>query len=399
MGAFTHRNFRLYFAGQVVSLVGTWMQNIAQSWLVYRLTGSSAMLGLVGFVSQIPVLMLTPVGGNLADRWNRRRLLVATQGVSLFLAFILALLTLTGWIRVWQIPVLAVLLGIVNAFDMPTRQSFVVEMVGKTDLHQAIAYNATAFNAARLIGPAVAGVLVAWIGEGWCFFVNGVSFLAVIASLLAMRMPPWKPPKHSRNDWSEALQGFHYVRQTLRVRAVVVLLAVSSVMGTFFMVLMPVISCDILHGDSRTQGILMASSGLGALLSALQLTRVHGAPDPDFIERRIAWSSICFGLCLAAFAFSRNLHLSMLLLVGVGFCMVGMVARVNTLLQTLVPDHLRGRVMAIHAMAFLGMTPFGALLSGAAAQRLGVPLTIFLGALATTAAGVWYWSGRTRSCT
>jgi len=374
--ALRHRNFRLFFGGQLISLVGTWMQNIAQSWLVYRLTGSPLLLGLVGFAGQAPVFFLATVGGAVADRRARRDVLIATQTTAMLLALVLATLTLSGHVRPWHVFALASTLGVVNAFDIPARQAFVVEMVGKPDMGNAIALNSSMFNGARILGPSVAGVLVASIGEGWCFAANGVSFLAVIAGLAAMRLPKFEPKPMSSRPLAHAAEGFRFVARTPPVRAVLLLLGVISVMGMPYAVLMPIFADRLLHAGARGLGILMGSSGVGALVGALLLARRESAHG---LGRWIATAAGSFGVALVLFSLSRSLWLSAALLVPVGGSMMMQMAASNTLVQTMTPDSLRGRVMAVYAMTFMGMAPMGALLAGAAAQRIGAPATVAAG--------------------
>jgi MFS family permease len=377
--ALRHRNFQLFFGGQLISLTGTWMQNVAQAWLVYRLTGSSLLLGSVGFASQIPVFLFAPIGGIVADRFNRHRVVIGTQITSMILAFILAALTLTGRVQVWQVFVLASLMGVVNAFDIPARQSFLVDMVGKEDLMNAIALNSSMFNGARIIGPAVAGILVASIGEGWCFFVNGVSYIAVIAGLLLMKLQPRSYQRPAGSPLEHIIEGFRFVRRTAPIRAILLLLGLISLVAMPYAVLMPVFADRILHGGARGLGILMGATGVGALLAALTLatrTGVYG------LGRWVAFACAGFGVSLLLFSFSRNFWLSTALLLPVGFCMMLETSSSNTLIQAMVPDHLRGRVMAVYSMMFMGMAPFGALLGGALADRIGAPLTVAMGAVA-----------------
>jgi MFS family permease len=377
--ALRHRNFQLFFGGQLISLIGTWMQSVAQSWLVYRLTGSSLLLGSTGFASQIPVFLVAPIGGIVADRFNRHRVVIITQITSMILAFILAALTLTRKVHVWHIFVLAALLGIVNAFDIPARQSFLVDMVGKEDLMNAIALNSSMFNGARIVGPAVAGILVASIGEGWCFFANAVSYIAVIIGLLLMNLPPrfHRPPLGSPLE--HMIEGFGFVRRTAPIRAILLLLGLVSLVAMPYTVLMPVFADKILHGGARGLGILMGVTGVGALLGALTLATRRGVYG---LGRWVAFACAGFGISLLLFAFSRHFWLSAALLLPVGFCMMLEMSSSNTLIQAMVPDHLRGRVMAVYSMMFMGMAPFGALLGGALADRVGAPITVSMGAIA-----------------
>jgi MFS family permease len=374
--ALRHSNYRLFFFGQLVSLIGTWMQATAQSWLVYKLTGSEQLLGLVGFVSTVPVFLLSPVGGTVADRYDRRWICVGTQAAAMLLAFILAVLALTGWVHVYHIMILATLLGVVNAFDIPARQSFVVEMVGRDDLINAIALNSSIINGTRIIGPAVAGLLVELVGEGWCFFINGVSYIAVIVGLLLMTIvaPRRAAPKGS--PLSNIIDGMQYVRRTKSIRTVLLLLGLVSLTGMPYAVLLPVFAKVILHGGAREQGILTAAAGVGALMAAVALAMRRGV---DGLERWIGFAAVGFGVFLILFAMSRAFWLSAALLVPAGFCMMVGLTASNTLIQTIVPDHLRGRVMAVYSMMFLGMAPFGALLAGQLAGRLGAPTTVAIG--------------------
>jgi MFS family permease len=377
--ALRHRNFQLFFGGQLISLIGTWMQSMAQAWLVYRITGSSLLLGSVGFASQFPVFLVAPIGGIVADRHNRQRVVIGTQIASMILALLLALLTLTHKVQVWHIFVLAALLGVVNAFDIPGRQAFLVDMVGKEDLMNAIALNSSMFNGARIIGPAIAGILVAKIGEGWCFFANGISYVAVIIGLMMMRVERPARQASAASPWAHILEGFRFVRHTAPIRAILLLLGLISLVAMPYTILMPIFADKILHGGARGLGILMGATGIGALLGALTLasrTGVYG------LGRWVAFSCAGFGVSLILFSFSRNFWLSAALLLPVGFGMMLQMSSSNTLIQAMVPDHLRGRVMAVYSMMFMGMAPFGAFLGGALADRLGAPLTVTMGAVA-----------------
>ncbi len=384
--ALRHRNFQLFFSGQLISLIGTWMQSVAQSWLVYRLTGSALLLGSVGFASQIPVFLFAPLGGIAADRLNRRYVVIGTQVASMLLAFILAVLTLTHKVQVWHIFVLASLLGVVNAFDIPGRQSFLVDMVGKDDLMNAIALNSSMFNGARVIGPAIAGILVAKIGEGWCFFANAVSYIAVIIGLLLMRV---QSPARAvmASPFEHMMEGFRFVNQTAPIRALLLLLGVVSLVGMPYVVLMPIFADQILHGGARGLGILMGSTGVGALLGALTLAFREGVKG---LGRWVAWCSAGFGASLIVFALSHNFWISVILLLPVGYTIMLQMASSNTLIQVMVPDALRGRVMAVYSMMFMGMAPIGALLGGAVAEHLGAPLAVGIGGGASIAGAVWF---------
>ena len=372
------RNYRLFFMGQMVSLIGTWMQTVAQAWLVYRLTGSALLLGAVGFSSQFPVFLVAAVGGAVADRRNRHHIVIATQTASMIQASVLAALTLSGRVQVWHVFCLAASLGIINAFDIPARQSLIADLVEKKDLINAIALNSSMFNSARIIGPAVAGVLAGTLGEGWCFFANAVSFVAVLLGLLRMDFTPRPMPPRSSGALEHMLEGFRFVRRTAPVRALILLLGMGSLMGMPYVVLMPIFADRILHGGARGLGILMSFSGAGALLGALSLAL---RSDARGLLRLVAASSAAFGLSLILFSVSRQFWLSAALLVPVGFAMMVQMASSNTLIQSMVPDHLRGRVMAVYSMMFMGMAPFGSLYAGALAHRAGAPATVALGGL------------------
>jgi MFS family permease len=400
MRALTHRNFQLFFSGQLISLIGTWMQTVAQSWLVYRITKSSLLLGSVGFASQIPVFLVAPIGGMVADRVNRQRVVIATQTASMILAFILATLTLLNIITVPEIFVLAALLGVVNAFDIPGRQSFLVDMVGREDLMNAIALNSSMFNGARVIGPAIAGILVAKIGEGWCFFANGVSYIAVIIGLLLMKIECARRSK-SDSPVADIIEGFRWASQTGPIRMLLLLLGLVSLVGMPYTVLMPVFADRILHGGASgvasflhakdpgavRLGVLMGATGVGALLGALTLALRSGVRG---LGRLIVITCAGFGLSLIVFAASKSFWLSATLLVPVGFCIMLQMACSNTLIQTMVPDVLRGRVMSVYSMMFMGMAPFGALLGGAIADRLGAPVTVAIGGAASVVGAILF---------
>ena len=377
--ALRHRNFRLFFAGQFISLVGTWMQTVAESWLVYRLTGSALLLGTVGFCSQIPVFLLAPIGGTVADRHDRRRIVIATQTASMVLPFILAVLTLTHRVHVWHVMVLAAGLGVVNAFDIPARQAFLVDMVGKEDLLNAIALNSSMFNGARIIGPAVAGIMVASIGEGLCFLVNSLSYIAVIAGLLLMKLERRGRLDQQGSPLENIIEGFRFVRNTGPIRALLLLLGLVSFVGMPYAVLMPIFAAQILHAGARGLGILMGATGVGALLGAASLAARVGTKG---LGKLVAICCGTFGVSLILFSSSRFFWLSALLLVPVGFSMMVQMASSNTLVQAMVPDQLRGRVMAVYSMMFMGMAPFGSITAGALAHRVGAPWTVAMGGMA-----------------
>jgi MFS family permease len=377
-----HRNFQLFFSGQMISLVGTWMDNIAEAWLVYRLTGSSVLLGTVAFAGQIPIFLLGPLGGLVADRFDRRNIVVATQVSSMILAGILSFLTLTKRVTVGELISIATLMGVVNAFDVPARQSFLVELVGREDLMNGIALNSSMFNGARIIGPSIAGILVASIGEGWCFFANAVSYIAVIAGLLMMRVPKSAIEPHDASPLEHILEGFRFVRHAVPIRALLTLTAAISIVALPYSVLMPIFAAHVLHGNARTLGVLMGATGLGALLGALSLasrTRVQG------LARLVAISCAGFGASLILFSISRSYVLSTVLLVPVGGFVMVQMAATNTLIQSMVPDRLRGRTMALYSMMFLGMAPIGALFSGIIAQHIGAPWTVAIGGIGAVA--------------
>ncbi len=376
--ALRHRNFRLFFSGQIISLIGTWMESVAQSWLVYRLTGSSALLGLVAFAGQIPVLLLGPVAGHLADRLNRRTIIIATQATFMLLALLLAALTLSGHVQIWHIFVMATLMGIVNAFDVPARQSFLVEMVGREDMMNGIALNSTMFNFARVAGPAIAGLIVAQIGEGWCFLLNGISYIAVITGLVMMRLgPPAPRPESEASPWQNIRDGYIFIGQSRPVRNLLAMIALLSFAGLPFIVLLPIFAEEILHSGAKGLGLLMSSSGVGATAGALLLASRRNVVG---LSRWLSMAAVTFAVALATFAWSTNLWLSAALLLLTGFAMMVQIGSCNTLIQSMVPDHYRGRVMAVYSMMLIGMNPLGAMASGFAAAKWGAPLTIAAGA-------------------
>ncbi len=385
-----YRNFRLYFIGQGVSLIGTWMQRVAMAWLVYRLTGSALLLGVVGFASRIPTLVLAPLAGVAADRWDRRRILYATQSLSMLQAILMAVLVLTRVIAVWHVMVLAVFLGVMSAFDIPARQSFFVHMIDDArDLGNAIALNSTVFNIARLIGPAAAGVLIALMGEGPVFALNAVTFLAMLAALRLMRLRPETRRVRSRRVLQNLGEGFRFAWGFTPIRAVLMLMTVVSIMAVPFTVLMPVFATNVLHGGPDTLGFLTASQGVGALVGALYLAQrdtVRG------LGRVIAVAAVTFGAGLTAFGASRALLASMALLAIAGFGLMVQSASTNTFLQTAVTDDMRGRIMSFYTMAFSGTMPIGSLFAGVAADRIGAPATVMIGGGATVAAAaIFAW--------
>ena len=382
--ALQHRNFQLFFGGQLISLIGTWMDTIAEAWLVYRLTGSSLLLGTVAFAGQIPVFLLAPIGGMVADRLNRRSIVVATQTASMILAGILAALTISGRVKVWEVVLLAALMGVVNAFDIPARQAFLVEMVGREDLMNAIALNSSMFNGARVIGPAIAGILVASIGEGWCFFANSVSYIAVIAGLLLMKINR-RSPEAVASMLEHIAEGFRFVRETKPIFALLLLLGLVSLVAMPYSVLMPVFAARILHGNARTLGVLMGATGVGALTGALILASRTGLKG---LSKWVAFSCTGFGAALILFSLSHWYLVSVAMLVPVGFCMMVQMASSNTLIQAMVPDRLRGRTMAVYSMMFMGMAPLGSLLAGELGSRIGAQWTVALGGAGAVIGGI-----------
>jgi len=384
--ALGHRNFRLFFGGQSVSLVGTWITRVATSWLVYRLTHSPLLLGVVGFCGQIPSLLLAPVAGVLVDRWDRHRILVWTQVLSMLQSLALAVLALSGTITVPWILALQVVQGAINAFDTPARQAFVVHMVeDRADLPNAIALNSTMVNGSRIIGPSIGGIVIAAVGEGWCFLIDAISYVAVIASLLAMRLPRDATARRHGAVLDELRTGFRYVAGFPPVRTALLLLALVSTMGMPYTVLMPDIASRVLHGGPHTLGGLMTASGLGAVGGALYLASRRSVLG---LGRVMGLATAAFGAGLVAFALARTLWVALLVLPIVGGGMMVEMASTNTVLQTVVAEDLRGRVMSFYTMAFLGTAPIGSLLAGAAADRFGTTATILVGGVACIAAAL-----------
>lgn len=385
------RNYRLFFMGQGISVIGTWMQQIAVSWLVYRLTGSAFLLGVTGFAAQFPAFLMGPVAGVLIDRWNRQRLLLITQICSMIQASILAIFVLTGIIQVWHIIVFSSLLGIINAFDIPVRQSLVIDLVeNREDLSNAIALNSSMFNGARLIGPSIAGVLVASLGEGICFAINAASYLAVIAAITAMRLPPQSTTGKKRHILHELREGFDYAYHFIPIRNILALLSLTCLMGMPYVVLLPIFARETLHGGAHTFGFLMAAIGFGALSCTLYLASRKSVLG---LGRIIYISSSVFGVTVACFAFSSNLILSLAFLCLAGFAVMAQIASSNTILQTIVENDKRGRVMSFYTMAFMGTTPLGGLAAGIIAGKIGARATIVIGGIACLAGGIIF--GRT----
>ena len=386
--ALRHRNYALFFSGQTVSLIGTWMTRIATAWLVYRLTNSAFLLGLVGFSGQIPVFALGPFAGVWVDRWNRHRVLVVTQTLSMLQSFSLAVLALSHHIAVTDIILLSLFQGAINAFDMPARQAFVIQMVeDREDLSNAIALNSSMVNASRLIGPSIAGAVIALAGEGYCFLIDGFSYLAVIASLLAMVITRKQEIKPRQPVWQEFSEGWRYVARFVPIRSILLLLGLVSLVGMPYTVLMPLFAARVLHGGAHTLGFLMGASGVGALISAGWLAARKSVLG---LGRVIPTMAGVFGGALIAFSFSHLLWLSLLLMVVTGFGMMQQMAASNMVLQTIADEDKRGRVMSFYSVAFQGMAPFGSLFAGIVANRIGAPYTLAIGGFFCIAGGLWF---------
>jgi len=388
--ALRHRNFRLFFGGQSISLIGTWMTRLATSWLVYRLTGSAFLLGIVGFSGQIPTFLLAPFAGVWVDRLNRRHVLIVTQILAMVQSFALAVLTLTKHITIHEIIWLSAFQGMINAFDMPGRQAFLVEMVeDKQDLGNAIALNSSMVNMARLLGPSLAGMVIAVSGEGSCFLIDGISYLAVIASLFAMRLKPAAVKRVTASMLVQLREGWDYVAGFAPIRTILTLFATVSLMGWPFTVLMPVFASTILKGGPHTLGFLMGAVGVGALVSALSLAIRKSVVG---LGRMIYISTAMFGVALIFFGMSRNFWLSLFCMLFCGFGMMQQMAASNTIIQTIVEEDKRGRVMSFYTVAFVGMAPFGSLLSGALARAIGAPRTVMFSGACCIAGAIWFFS-------
>ncbi|MDD4335356.1 MAG: MFS transporter [Desulfotomaculaceae bacterium] len=388
MRALSSRNYRLFFTGQGISLIGTWMQTIAMSWLVYRLTGSELLLGVIGFASQIPSIVFSPIAGVLADRWNRHHILIGTQALFMIQALITAGLTLAGVITVWQLVVLSLFLGLVSAFDLPARQSLVVLMVEKKeDLPNAIALNSFLFNGARLVGPTIAGILISILSEGVCFLINGISYIAVILALLAMRIDIVKKEGQGAHVFQQLKEGISYAINSGAIRVILILSATISFVGMPYTVLMPVIARDVLSGGAATFGFLITASGVGAVVGALYLALRKSV---EGLGRLLPIALGIFGIGLFALSQSRVFWLSLPLMLLTGFGMMVLMASNNTILQTIVDDDKRGRIMSLYTTSFLGMAPFGSLLAGALASRIGAPATIMYGGIVCLLAAIFF---------
>ena len=388
--ALRHRNFRLFFGGQSISLIGTWMTRIATSWLVYRLTKSSLLLGTVSFAGQIPTFLLAPLAGVIVDRMNRRNVLIWTQALAMVQSLLLAFLTLSHRINIHEVLILSACQGVINAFDMPGRQSFMVQMVeDRADLSNAIAINSSMVNLARLIGPSLAGLLIAATSEGWCFLVDGISYIAVIVSLLLMRVNVAAVKQASTSMLEQLKEGWVYVAGFAPIRTILLLFAVLSLMGWPFMVLMPVFAAQVLHGGPHTLGFLMGAVGVGSLASALALVvrkSVRG------LTKMIPVAAVSFGVGLILFGLSKTMWLSMLMMLVIGFGMMQGLTASNTIIQTLVSENMRGRVMSYYTVAFVGMAPFGSLLAGALAHAIGAPRTVMISGVVCIAGAAWFWT-------
>jgi len=386
--ALRHRNYRLFFGGQSLSLIGTWMTQVASSWLVYRLTNSALLLGMVSFSGQIPALLLTPFAGVWVDRWDRRTVLKVTQVLAMLQSLALAVMVFSGHENIWYILALTMFQGAVNAFDIPARQTFVVEMIeDRADLPNAIALNSSMMNGARLVGPSIAGAIIAVAGEGYCFLIDGISYIAVIASLMLMVTKPGEEKIHE-NLFSSLKAGWQYVIGYDPIRSILALIAFISLVGLPYTVLLPVFASEILHGGPNTFGLLTGATGLGAFISAILLAMRKSIVG---LGKRMAITSLTFGAALIAFAFSQIFWLSMVLMLLVGFSMMQVIASGNTILQTIVDEDKRGRVMSFYTLAFIGAAPIGSLLAGALANQIGAVPTVIVCGLLCIIASLWFF--------
>ena len=385
--ALRHRNFRLFCFGQIISLCGTWMQNVAQTWLIYRLTRSEWLMGVTYFCLQMPVFVLGPLGGLAADRRPRRRIIVICQTLSAVQALLLGALTVWGRVEVWQVLALATALGCINAFDMPARQSFVIDMAGRDDLLNAISLNSSIFNAARVVGPGLAGLLVYRLGEGPCFLINGASFVPVLLSLAAMQLPPFVRPGEE-SPWEHLLEGFRYAYRTLHIRYLLLLLAAATFAGAPALTLLPFFADQILGRGSRGLGVLLAAMGVGALTGTMALA---GRGTSKGLSRVALLGAGGTGAALILLSVSRHYPVSIAIMVGLGFSTLRQLAATNTLIQTLIPDQFRGRIMSMYTMTVVGLGPFSSLLSGAVAERYGAPVTVAAGGLLSLFAALIFW--------
>ncbi|NOU18642.1 MAG: MFS transporter [Bacteroidales bacterium] len=376
--ALKSKNFKLFFIGQIVSLLGTFIQQIALGWLIYTLTNSAVYLGVIGFAAQIPALILTPIAGVYADRMNRRKVLIAAQTVAMFMALLMATLYFTGLIQVWHIIVIAIINGMAMAFDTPFRHAFLLEMVGDKELLQnAIALNSTLINSARFIGPMIGGFIIALVGEGYCFLINGLSFLAVIIALMSMKVIPANKGKTHGSIFRDLIEGFQYSYSFKPIKYLLLLVITTGFFGLSYQVFLPVFARDILHGNSQMLGFLTGTMGAGALTGAFYLASRKGISR---IPKLILISAITFSVALMGFSISQNTAISLILMYFVGFGMIVQFASTNTLIQTIVDEDKRGRVVALYGMSFMGITPLGSLLLGTITPWAGVQYTIFTSA-------------------
>ncbi len=386
------RNYRLYFFGQGVSLIGTWMQHVALSWLVYRLTGSVFLLGLIGFTSQIPTFILSPFLGVVTDRHNRLKLMTFAQFLFLLQALAMTLLVMFDVIQVWQIIALSLVFGVITAIDAPTRHSLVVDLIDKPeDLGNAIALNSAIFNASRLIGPAIAGIAIAMVGEGICFLMNTLSFVAVIYALLSIKLPPKKVVSSSNSFKKSFTEGFQYTFRSMPIRTLIIHLSILSLMGISFIVLLPAYAKEILGGGAETLGFLMSALGAGALTGALYMA---GRNSAFGLSKIIAGFSILMGMVVLLAAFSTNTFVSLMLFYFGGLSMILSIAAINTLIQTISEDNKRGRVMSFYSMALMGISPIGNLIAGTMASKIGIPVTLIISGAITVVAGIWFLYNR-----
>ncbi len=386
------RNYRLYFFGQGVSLIGTWMQHVALSWLVYRLTGSVFLLGLIGFTSQIPTFILSPFLGVVTDRHNRLKLMIFAQFLFLLQALAMTLLVMFDVIQVWQIIALSLVFGVITAIDAPTRHSLVVDLIDKPeDLGNAIALNSAIFNASRLIGPAIAGIAIAMVGEGICFLMNTLSFVAVIYALLSIKLPPKKVVSSSNSFKKSFTEGFQYTFRSMPIRTLIIHLSILSLMGISFIVLLPAYAKEILGGGAETLGFLMSALGAGALTGALYMA---GRNSAFGLSKIIAGFSILMGMVVLLAAFSTNTFVSLMLFYFGGLSMILSIAAINTLIQTISEDNKRGRVMSFYSMALMGISPIGNLIAGTMASKIGIPVTLIISGAITVVAGIWFLYNR-----
>ncbi len=388
LAAFHHRNYRIFFCGQFISLIGTWLQSTAEGWLVYQMSGSSVALGFIRFVNMLPFALMALWGGIVADRRSKRQILMVTQCASMCLAFALAGLVYSGIIRVWHVASIGFLLGVVNAFDVPARQSFVVELVGREDLINGIALNSSMFNLARMLGPAVAGLLIGLVGMAGCFFLNAISYTAVILGYGLLRLPKFVPHQNHPPFFEAIREAFHYIRNEGPLRAIMILVSTFSVFGVSFAVLMPVFAKDILHGNAQAFGILMASNGGGALVGGITLASL----GKRFQRRHLIYTGL-FGCCgfLILFAISQVFLISCGLIFCAGFFMITFFATANTSVQLRSPDALRGRIMGFYSLCFFGLGSVGSLVAGTLARFLSAPVAVIVGSVICSAVGLMSW--------